>query len=161
MRKFRNLPGAALAVGAFVLTLMLGFGGAAASALWQQSATVAITVTWPAQAFTGFTCSNDSNRTNATLSAAATAKPASLVYAALQSNGSYGPSYSDSVTLGTTSTVVLNFNTPVIAANRNTAQLTIRVTATYADQTQSTATAVLQIEQGNNSNKVTCVSATL
>jgi hypothetical protein len=160
MRKFRNLPGAALAVGAFVLTLMLGFGGAAASALWQQSATVAMTVTWPAQALT-VGCTNDSPQKVATLTVTSPSSVSTLTYSALQSNGTYGPSYSDSVTLGTTSTVVLNINTPVIAANRNTPQLTIRVTATYADQTQSTATAVLQIEQGNNSNKVTCVSATL
>ncbi|MDT0168048.1 hypothetical protein [Pseudarthrobacter sp. BRE9] len=161
MAGFRNLPGAGFAVGAFILTVLLGIGGASASALWQQSATATMTVTWPAQMFSGFTCANDNNRTNATLTATGTKAPASLAYSALQGNGTYGPSYSDAVTLGSASTVALNINSPIILANRTTSQLTIRVVATYADQTQSTATAVVQIEQGNNSNKVTCVSTSL
>lgn len=159
IRRFRDLPGAALAVGGFVLTVLLGFGGAAASALWQQSANVAMTVSWPANVFTAFTCSNDSPQKVATLSATGTARPATLTYAALQ-GGTYGPSYTESVVLGTTSTVTLTIGSQIIAANRTTSQLTIRVTATYADQTQSTGTAVVQIEQGNNSSKVTCISAT-
>ena len=164
MVRFRNLSGAALAVGAFVLTVMLGLGSAAASALWQQGATATMTVTaastWPGPAFTGFTCTNDNNRTNALLSATGTRAPTSLVYAAMLSNGTYGPSYSDAVTLGITSTANLNMASPIIVANRTTPQLTIRVVATYPDQTQITASAVVQIEQGNNSNKITCVSAT-
>jgi hypothetical protein len=163
MLRFRNLPGAAAAVCVFVLTVMLGLGGAAASALWQQSATATMTVTaaatWPATTFSAFTCANDNNRTNATLSATGTKVPASLTYSALQVTGAYGPSYSDSVTLGTTSTATLNMTSPMIVANRSTSQLTIRVIATYSDQPQVTGTAVVQIEQGNNSNKVTCVSA--
>ncbi|WP_045729465.1 hypothetical protein [Pseudarthrobacter chlorophenolicus] len=159
MRTFRNLPGAAVAVGAFVLTVMLGLGGTAASALWQQSATATMTVAWPLQAFTGFTCANDNPQKVATLSAAGTSKPTSLTYSARQANGTYGPSYTESVVLGTTSTVTLTIGSQIIAANRSTSQLTVRVVATYADQTQVTATAVVGLEQGNNSNKVTCISA--
>lgn len=164
MARLRDMPGAVPAVGAFVLTLLLGLGGTAASALWQQSATATMTVTaaanWPASTFSGFTCTNDNNRTNALLTATGPRAPVSLTYDALQPSGAYGPSYSDSVVLGTTSTVALNITSPIIAANRTTSQLTVRVTAAYADQAPITATAVVQIEQGNNSNKVTCISAT-
>ncbi|RAM35811.1 hypothetical protein [Arthrobacter globiformis] len=163
MLRFRNLPGTAAAVCVFVLTVMMGFGGAAASALWQQSATATMTVTaaatWPAPAFTGFSCGNDNNKTHATLTATGTKPPVSLTYSALQTNGTYGPSYSDYVTLGITSTVALTMTSPMIVANRSTSQLTIRVIATYSDHTETTATAVVQLEQGNNSNKVTCISS--
>jgi hypothetical protein len=163
MRRLRNLPGSAVALGAFVLTVLLGTGGPAASALWQQTATATMTVTasatWPGPFFTGFTCTNDSNRTNATLTATGPKAPTSMAYAALQPNGTFGPSYFDAAILGSTGTVVLNVTSPIITANRQTAQLTVRVTATYPDQTQAIGTAVVQIEQGNNSNKVTCISA--
>ncbi|RDV08045.1 hypothetical protein DXK94_20695 [Arthrobacter sp. RT-1] len=164
MARIRNLPGAATAVGAFVLTVLLGLGGASASALWQQSATATMTVTaaatWPGSGFTGFTCHNDNPQKTATLTATGSSAPASLTYAALQPNGTYGPSYMDEVSLGTASTVGLTITSPIIVANRSTPQLTVRVVATYANQTQITATAVLKLEQGNNSDKVICVSAT-
>jgi hypothetical protein len=164
MARFRDLPGAALAVCAFVLTVLLGVGGASASALWQQSATATMTVsaatTWPGQSFSGFTCTNDSPRKVATVSVTGAAKPVSLTYAALQPGGSFGLPYIDAVVLGKTSTVALQMSSPIIVANRSTPQLTIRVTATYADLTQVTGTVVVGLEQGNNSDKVTCLSAT-
>jgi hypothetical protein len=121
---------------------------------------VAAAASWPGQpVFTGFTCTNDSPLKIATLTATGTSKPTFVTYAALQTGGTYGPAYTDSV-VGTTSTIALTITSPIIVANRTTPQLTIRVTATYADQTQATATAVVQIEQGNNSSKVTCISAT-
>jgi len=165
MGKFRDLPGAGAAVGAFALTVTLGVGGASASALWQQSATATMTVSaatiWPGDVLTGFTCTNNNNRTHATLTATGTKTPASLTYAALQADGSYGPSYNQAVTLGASSTVTLDITSPIVVANRFTARLTIRVTATYSDQSTGSATAVLDLEQGNNSNKVTCVSTSL
>jgi hypothetical protein len=163
MARFRNLPGAAAAVGAFSLTVLLGLGGASASALWQQSATATMTVKaaaeWQGQAFTQFTCHNDNPQKIATVTASGSVAPVSLTYAALQPNGMYGPSYADHVSLGATSTIGLTISSPIIVANRSTAQLTVRVVATYADQTQATATAVLRLEQGNNSDKVICLSA--
>jgi hypothetical protein len=159
IRRFRDLPGATLAVGAFVLTVLLGFGSAAASALWQQSATATLTVTWPANVFTAFTCTNDNPQKTATLSASGAGEPASMTYAALQPSGTYGPSYTQSVVLGTTSKITLTGASQIITANRTAAQLTIRVTATYADQTQIVGTAVIGLEQGNNSDKVRCISA--
>jgi hypothetical protein len=159
---FKDLPGAGAAVGAFALTVMLGVGGASASALWQQSATATMTVsaaaTWPAPAFTGFTCTNDGPRKTATITATGTSQPVSLTYAALKPDGTYGPSYTESVALGTTSTVTLRITSAIIVANRTSSQLTVRVTATYSDQTQTSGTAVLGLEQ-NNSDKITCLSA--
>lgn len=156
------MPGAAAAAGAFALTVLLGFGGASASALWQQSATATMAVTangtWPGPAFTGFTCANDNPQKVATLTATGTRAPTSLTYAALQANGTYGPSYTDGVSLGITSTITLTITSPIIVANRSTGQPAVRVTATYADQTQITATATLHLEQGNNSDKVICIS---
>lgn len=162
MERIRNLPGAGLALGAFVLTVLLGIGGASASALWQQSATATMTVTasgtWPTAGFSNFTCTNDSPQKVATLTAAGSRAPTTLTYAALQANGTYGPSYNESVSLGTTSTIALTITSQIVLANRTTTPLTIRVTATYPDQTQSTATAKVALEQGNNSDKVTCLS---
>ncbi|MFF1881401.1 hypothetical protein ACFVVC_08060 [Pseudarthrobacter sp. NPDC058196] len=163
MPRLRSTPGATLAVGAFVLTVLLGVGGGTASALWQQSATATMAVTasgtWPNQ-FAGFTCTNDNPRQTATLSAVGSTAPTALSYAALQPNGTYGPAYTESVSLGTTSTVTLTITSQIVVANRTTTPLTIRVTATYANQSQSTATATVSLEQGNNSNKVTCLSTT-
>ncbi|PTT68500.1 hypothetical protein [Arthrobacter sp. HMWF013] len=163
MTGFRRLPGAAMAVGAFVLTVMLGLGGPAASALWQQSADATMTVTasatWPGPPFSAFTCANDNPQKIATISATGAARPVSVTYAALQPTGTYGPSYTESVSLGTTSTVTLKISSQIIVANRSTAQLTIRVTATYSDQTHTTGTAVIGLDQSNN-DKVTCISAT-
>lgn len=165
MDRVRNLPGTGLAIGAFVLTVLLGLGGASASALWQQSATAAMTVTasgiWPTVGFSSFTCTNDNPQKVATLTAAGSRAPTSLTYAALQANGTYGPSYTESVSLGTTSTVSLTITSQIVLANRTTTPLTVRVTATYADQTQTTATAKVALEQGNNSDKVICLSAAL
>lgn len=164
MPRLRSIPGATLAAGAFVLTVLLGVGAGTASALWQQSATASMAVTasgtWPANKFSGFTCTNDSPRITATLSAVGSTAPTALSYAALQSNGTYGPAYTESVSLGTTSTVTLNISSQIVVANRTTTPLTIRVTATYADQSQTTASATVSLEQGNNSNKVTCLSTT-
>ncbi|HSU45926.1 MAG TPA: hypothetical protein VLJ40_03350 [Arthrobacter sp.] len=164
MARLRNLPGAGLATGAFLLTVLLGIGVTSASALWQQSATATMAVTasgtWPAHQFSGFTCTNDNPRQTATLSAVGAAAPTALSYAALQSNGTYGPSYTESVSLGTTSIVALTITSQIVVANRTTTPLTIRVTATYADESQTTASATVSLEQGNNSNKVTCQSTT-
>ncbi|MDQ0800180.1 hypothetical protein QF050_001819 [Arthrobacter sp. SLBN-112] len=58
--------------------------------------------------------------------AVGTAAPTALSYAAPQSNGTYGPSYTESVNLGTTSTVALTITSQIVVANRTTTPLTIR-----------------------------------
>jgi hypothetical protein len=161
MSRLRSLPGAGLATGAFVLTVLLGVGGGPAAALWQQSATATMAVTasgtWPAHQFSGFTCTNDNPQKVATLSAVGATAPTSLTYAALQSNGTYGPAYTESVSLGTTSTVTLTIASQIVVANRTATPLTILVTATYADQSQTTASATVSLAQGN---KLVCHSTT-
>ncbi|MCU1518196.1 MAG: hypothetical protein JWQ75_2917 [Pseudarthrobacter sp.] len=62
MKRPGRVPGLIPAIGAFVLTVLLGVGGASASALWQQSATATMTVTadgtWPEPSIGGITCEN-------------------------------------------------------------------------------------------------------
>ena len=161
MGRLRSLPGAGLAAGAFLLTVLLGVGGGPAAALWQQSATATMAVTasgtWPSHQFSGFTCTNDTPQKVATLRAVGATAPTMLTYAALQSNGTYGPSYTESVSLGTTSTVTLTTTSQVVVANTTTTPLTIRVTATYADQSQTTASATVSPAQGS---KLVCQSTT-
>jgi hypothetical protein len=155
MRKFRNLPGAALAVGAFVLTLMLGFGGAAASALWQQSATVAMTVTWPAQALT-VGCTNDSPQKVATLTVTSPSSVSTLTYSALQPGGTYGPAYNVAVGQGITNSVALTTGSQIIQDNKSTTSLTIRFTASFANGTQASGTVTLTVDSGNSAQKIVC-----
>lgn len=164
MRGFRNLPGAAAAVGAFVLTVLLGLGGASASALWQQSATATMTVraaaAWPGPALTSLTCTNDAPEKVATLKVTVPAT-ATVSYAALQSNGSYGPSYAGlpSLLALTPGNIVLTSNTnPLLASpvlRENPAgPLTVRVTATYLDQTAAYLDIVLNNSTANG--KIIC-----
>lgn len=122
--------------------------------------TVTAAPSWPGEInFTRFTCTNDSPKKVATLTAVGASKPTSMTYSALQVDGTYGRSYDDAVSLGTSSTVTIRMNSKIIADNRSASLLTIRVVATYADQTQSTGTAAVGLEQGNSSDKVTCISA--
>lgn len=163
MLRFRNLPGAAAAVGAFVLTVLLGLGGASASALWQQSATATMTVraaaAWPGPALASLTCTNDAPEKVASLKVTAPAT-ATVTYAALQANGSYGPSYSGlpSLLALTPGTIVLTASPEAqrsqILKDNPSGPLTVRVTATYLDQTAAYLDIVLNNSTANG--KIIC-----
>ncbi|SLK00409.1 hypothetical protein [Arthrobacter sp. P2b] len=164
MARIRNLPGAATAVGAFVLTVLLGLGGASASALWQQSATATMTVTaaaaWPGPAIASLTCTNDAPEKVATLRVTVPAT-ATITYAALQATGTYGPSYSGLLSLLalTPGTIVLTSNTnPLLASpilrDNPAGPLTLRVTATYLDQT--TASMDITLNNHMSNGKIIC-----
>ncbi|TLM81731.1 hypothetical protein FDW83_15045 [Pseudarthrobacter sp. NamE2] len=163
-RRFRSLPGAAAAVGAFVLTVLLGLGGASASALWQQSATATMAVSaaaaWPGPAITSLTCTNDASESTATLHVTVPAT-ASISYAALQSNGSLGPSYaglSSLLALTPGSFILTSSTNPLLASpiirDNPAGPLTVRVTATYVDQTTAHLDIVLHNSLSNG--KITC-----
>lgn len=148
MKSFARVPGAALAVGAFVLTVLLGVGGASASALWQQSATGTMSVTasgaWPGPALGALTCANSNSDKTATLTVTATAAPATITYAALQANGTYGTSYTGpTIALPSGSGSIVLTASPaaqssqIIKDNPAGGSLRIRVTATYLDATAS------------------------
>jgi hypothetical protein len=146
VKTFARIPGAALAVGAFVLTVLLGVGGVSASALWQQSATATMTATangaWPGPALGSLTCTNSNSDKTATLKVTATAAPATITYAALQANGTYGTSYTGPtipLPSGTGNIVITASpaaqSSQIIKDNPAGGSLTIRVTATYLDTT--------------------------
>lgn len=158
------MPGAALAVGAFVLTVLLGAGAVSASALWQQSATATMSVTangaWPGPAITSLTCTNDSPQRIATLTVTVPAT-ATVTYAALQANGTYGTSYSGiSGLLGMTPGYIVLTSNPNLALasqivrDNPAGPLTVRVTATYPDQTAAHLNIILNNSTSNG--KIIC-----
>ncbi|MBE4719021.1 hypothetical protein [Pseudarthrobacter sp. AB1] len=162
MSKLRSLPVPALAVGAFALTVLLGLGGGPAAALWQQSATATMTVTangsWPGPAITSITCSNIASQKEATLSVTVPLAPATLTYAALQADGSYGPTYSVATPIASTTTpgtITLTGVSQIVVDSGAATLLTVRVTATYTtDQTQASASYTLKVDSKNQ--KVYC-----
>lgn len=160
MRRFQGLPGASAAIGAFVLTVLLGFGGASASALWQQSATATMTVTaaanWPGSAVSSVTCLNDSPQKTATLSVSAPRTLAALTYGAVQANGSIATAYSGSEVsvAGSTGSITLTGASQIIRDNFYQGRLTVRVIATYSDQTQASSDIVLSHDTSNG--KIYC-----
>lgn len=163
MKSFARIPGAALAVGAFVLAVLLGVGAASASALWQQSATATMTATangaWPGPALGALTCTNDAPEKVATLTVTATAAPATITYAALQANGTYGTSYTGpTILLPGTGNIVLTAS-PVaqmsqILKDNPGGPLTVRVTATYLDTTA--ASTEITLTHSITNGKIIC-----
>lgn len=160
MKRLRSLPGAALAVGAFVLTVLLGLGGTSASALWQQSATASMTVTasntWPGPTLT-LGCAADGSggktvKVSYTLSGAAQ----SLQIFAVKADGTNGVSYLGPVTPGVSGSTSISGDAAFVATNRVGNVLTLRVIATFANQPQVTADIVLTVEPGNSSGKIHC-----
>ncbi|WP_432244950.1 hypothetical protein ACRB8A_14685 [Arthrobacter sp. G.S.26] len=160
MKRLRSLPGAALAVGAFVLTVLLGAGGAPALAWWDQNGSVSMTVTasntWPGPTVT-LGCAADGNGDKAvkvsyTLSGAAQ----SLQIVAVKADGTNGPSYLGPVTPGASGSVSISGGAAFVATNRVGNVLTLRVIATFANQPQVTADIVLTVEPGNSSGKIHC-----
>lgn len=156
MRGFRNLPGAAAAVGAFVLTVLLGLGGASASAFWQQSATAAMTVTangtWAPPTIT-LACPAAYDKKNPSVLVTVSQTAATLTYAAQNANGSLGTSYTSAIAApAVTATVVLD---PGVFAGRTQGQVVVvRVTASYGGQTPVSATIGYTV--GPGSSGITC-----
>lgn len=159
MKKPSRVPGLLPAIGAFVLTVLLGVGGTAASALWQQSATATMTVTADSNVagpLFGVTCTDPSRKSVALAVAltpplAANKWPVQLKVGVVNSSSTYSewqivaPETTGSITLATGH---------AIFAGQPTGPLTIRITATYADW--SSATVERQIKKGNGNSEVTC-----
>jgi hypothetical protein len=153
MKPQAKIPGAMLALFAFVLTVLLGIGGAAAVALWQQSATATMTVSagynWGP--LITLACTNSVNEKTATLTVSAAQTPTTLTMAARRADGSYGPT---EYSAGTgTGPITLTELSPIAVANAGASPLTIRVTATFADLEKSTAEWTFTIATGG---KVKC-----
>lgn len=168
MKSFARVPGAAMAVGAFVLTVLLGIGGTSASALWQQSATATMTVTangaWPGPAIASLTCTNSNADKTATLTVTPSAAPAAITYAAVQANGSLGPNYPGPTILlpFTSGTIVLQSSPQAaqmsaILRDNPAGPLTVRVTATYLDTTA--ASMDITLTNSTHNHKIICPAA--
>jgi hypothetical protein len=154
MKPQAKIPGAMLALFAFVLTVLLGIGGAAAVALWQQSATATMTVSagynWGP--LITLACTNSVNEKTATLTVSAAQTPTTLTMAARRADGSYGPT---EYSAGTgTGPITLTELSPIVVANAGASPLTIRVTATFADLEKSIAEWSFTIASGG---KVKCM----
>ncbi len=146
-----------MAVGAFVLTVMLGLGGGAASALWQQSATATMTVTasgaWPAQGFTCVKADSADKFVNLTYDLAQ--PPTSLSLSAKLANGSYGTSMVQS-TNAAAGTIALKADSSVFSQTSGMASVTVRITPTYGSTAGSPAELTFKFDTGTGNNKIYC-----
>jgi hypothetical protein len=156
VKKLVQLPGAALAVGAFVLTVLLGVGGASASALWQQSATGTMSVTangtWPGQLICSFADNADKY---VNLAYAVSGAPTALSLSAKKADGTYGPA--SSVTPATPSgTIQLRGDSAVLVQSSGMSVVSVRLTASFASQPQVMAETTVRLETGTSSGKIYC-----
>ncbi|MFE5838381.1 hypothetical protein [Arthrobacter sp. NPDC056493] len=150
-----RVPGAMLALFALVLTVLLGIGGTAAVALWQQSATATMSVTaaanWGPPTIT-LACTPSANEKTATLTATSAQTP-TLLTLARQVNGTYGPPAIEYPADPNAQTFTLTENSPIVVANAGANPMTVRVTATFSDGQKATAEWTLGIANGG---KVKC-----
>ena len=161
MARFRDISGAALAVGAFVLTVLLGIGGASASALWQQSATATMTVTasgtWSAPVFPTPVCTNvdNANKYVSLGYSGFSEAPTKLTFSAAGTNGIYGTSTDTSGAIGTSGAVSI-WGDSTIFSQISTTPATIKIVATFASGLQSTANVKVNLEIGTGNKKIYC-----
>ena len=161
MRRLHGLPGASAAVGAFTLTVLLGLGGSAASALWQQSATATMTVAaaadWAGTAFQQFTCARvDNADKTVALNYVLPEVPASLTLSAKRPDGTFGPPHTVAGA-GASGSILLNANSQIIAENHTMSLLTVNAVATYQNGTAASAEIALRLDVGTNNGKLYCV----
>ncbi|MEN8583873.1 hypothetical protein B1A87_013955 [Arthrobacter sp. KBS0703] len=136
-----KIPGAMLALFAFMLTVLLGIGGTAAVALWQQSATATMSVSagvnWGSPIT--LTCANSTNEKTATLTVSSAQSPVTLTIAARQADGTYSPLATEYPAGSGTGPIAISEGSPIVLANPGVTPLTVRVTAAFADLQKSTA----------------------
>jgi hypothetical protein len=161
MARLRDVPGAAIAVGAFVLTVLLGVGGASASALWQQSATATMTVTasgtWSAPVFPTPVCSagDTANKSVSLAYSGFSEAPTKLTFSAAGTNGIYGTSTDASGPFGASGSVLV-WGDSTIFSQISTTPATIKIVATFASGLQSTTTVTVNLEIGTGNKKIYC-----
>ena len=161
MSRFREIPGAALAVGAFVLTVLLGIGGASASALWQQSATATMTVTatgtWSAPAFSTPVCTAGDNANKSVVLGYSgfSEAPTKLTFSAAGTNGIYGTSTDMGGPFGTSGSVTV-LGESSIFSQISTTPATIKIVATFSSGLQSTAYVTVNLDVGTGNRKIYC-----
>lgn len=155
MKKSR-VPGVIPAIGAFVLTVLLGVGGSSASALWQQSATATMTVTadgvWPGQLI----CARVDNADKfVDLSYSFSGTPTALTLSVKKADGSYG--VGASVTpLSSAGTIQLRGDSALLSQSSGMSVVSVRLAASFANQPQVFAETTVRLEVGNGSGKIHC-----
>ena len=150
-----RVPGAMLALFAFVLTVLLGIGGTSAVALWQQSATATMAVSASSNWGPTITlaCTPSNNEKTATLAVTSAQTPILLTIAARRADGTYSPAPLEYPADLTGQKFTLTEQSLIIVANAGANPMTVRVTATFSDLQTSTAEWTLGIASGG---KVKC-----
>lgn len=160
MARFRDLPGAALAVGAFVLTVLLGGGVASASALWQQSATATMTVTasgtWSAPVFstTGCLAGDTANKTIQLSYTSSSEAPSRITVSAAAAGGAYGAGSDLAGPFNTAGSFTISGDSAIFNQVTSTSA-TVKVVATLSTGTQSTVVNI-RLDTGTGNRKVYC-----
>ncbi|WP_285241679.1 hypothetical protein [Pseudarthrobacter sp. MEB009] len=158
MKRLRSLPGAALAVGAFVLTVLLGAGGAPALAWWDQNGSVSMTVTasntWTGPTVTLGCAADGTNAKKVNVTYTLSSATQSLKVVAKKADGSTGPTNTELAKPGATGSITIGGDDDFVTANRVGSVLTLRVIATFANQPQVTADIVLSL--GGSNGKISC-----
>ncbi|TDT85870.1 hypothetical protein DFO47_101289 [Arthrobacter sp. AG258] len=161
MRRLRSIPGATFAVGAFLLTVLLGAGAGTASALWQQSATASMAVTasgtWPTPVLPTPACTagDTANKTIQLSYSGLSEVPTKFTVSAAGSNGTYGSSLDFAGSGGTSGSFVVSGDS-VVFSQVSSATATVRVVATFASGAQSTASVKVTLDIGTGNRKVYC-----
>ena len=143
---------------AFGLTVLLGGGGAAAHALWQQSATATMTASaasaWPGPPVTSLTCVNNSSQKLATLTLQLP-QNATVTYGSALADGTVPKPYTwGAVTAGTPGSALALDGTSQIIKENPAGAMIFKVTATYGDGT--TASVQLNLTLAESNSKVLC-----
>jgi hypothetical protein len=158
MKSQAKIPGAMLALFAFVLTVLLGIGGAAAVALWQQSATATMSVSaassWQS---VSVTCATMAANNSVNLTVTGDPRTSSSIASRL-SGGSYGAETSLGTQSGTF-TFELTTSTYGMAATLNGApqnpHVDVRIQVTFPDLTTGSVE-LLQLPVTGNNKKISC-----
>ena len=136
-----RVPGVMLALFAFMLTVLLGIGGTAALALWQQSATATMSVSaaanWGPPTIT-LACTPSTNEKTATLTVTSAQTP-TLLTIARQTNGTYSPLAIEYPADLNAQTFTLTETSLIVVADAGVSPMTVRVTATFSDGQKATA----------------------
>ena len=148
-----KVPGAMLALFAFMLTVLLGIGGTPAVALWQQSATANLTVSAADWLPISVACTEGSNNSNRSLTLTVTTV-GTVNQPPLISSRSLSGSYGSESSVG--SSIVLQPSSPLVtsAIGSASAGFAVRVRAQVDGQWVSAEITTLSVN--TNNSKIFC-----
>ncbi|MFE4541425.1 hypothetical protein [Arthrobacter sp. NPDC056727] len=151
-----KVPGAMLALFAFMLTVLLGIGGTSAVALWQQSASATMSVSaaasWPGSGM-GLQCASGPGD-SVTLTITNAPSPTSVSVASRTAGGTYGSEYTVTPTSATIVVAATSFGIPASVGSTKNGKIDLRVSAWFDGGSGMAEISGLQLT-GNNS-KLAC-----